>query len=58
MKKLSEDVIRLLTIIKSAPSPFGKTDSELAIVYKSWYLAYRLNLKASEQVFEPEKEDV
>lgn len=53
---LKDDTVRLLTIIKNAPSPFGKTDSELAQAYKSWYLTSRFNLKAAEQVFEPKKD--
>jgi hypothetical protein len=46
---MSEDIERLLKIIKSAPSPFGKTDSELAQEYRNWYLGARLNMKAKEQ---------
>ena len=46
---MDEDVKRLLTIIKRAPSPFGKTDSELAQEYRNWYLGSRLNMKAAEQ---------
>ena len=51
---MDEDVKRLLTIIKRAPSPFGKTDSELAQEYRNWYLGSRLNMKAAEQSFAPD----
>ena len=48
---MNEDIKRLLTIIKRAPTPFGKTDSELAQEYRNWFLGSRLNLKAAEQSF-------
>ena len=51
---MDEDVKRLLTIIKRAPSPFGKTDSELAQEYRNWFLGSRLNMKAAEQSFAPD----
>ena len=53
---MNEDVKRLLTIIKRAPIPFGKTDSKLAQEYRNWYLGSRLNLKAAEQSFAPDPE--
>ncbi len=55
---MDEDVKRLLTIIKSAPSPFNKTDSELAQAYKNWFFGSRTNLKANEQVFNPNEENI
>lgn len=54
IEEMNEDAKRLLTIIKNAPKPFGKTDSELAKEYRSWYLGSRLNMKATEQRFVPE----
>ena len=53
---MNEDIKRLLTIIKRAPTPFGKTDSELAQEYRNWFLGSRLNLKAAEQSFVPDPE--
>lgn len=53
---MDEDVKRLLAIIKSAPSPFDKTDSELAQAYRNWFFGSRLNMKASEQAYNPNKE--
>ena len=54
---MNEDIERLLTIIKNAPSPFGKTDSELAQEYRNWYFGSRLNMKAAEQRFVPEPKE-
>lgn len=53
---MDEDIKRLLTIIKSAPSPFNKTDSELAQAYKNWFFGSRMNMKAGEHAFNPNEE--
>lgn len=55
---MNEDVIRLVLIIKSAPKPFGKTDSELAQEYRNWYLGSRLNMKAAEHGVHPTRESL
>jgi hypothetical protein len=44
-----KDKKRLLMVIKGAPSPFGKTDSQLAQEYRNWYFGARLSLTAAEQ---------
>lgn len=45
---LQADVLRLLSIIKDAPLPFDRSDSELAQEYKNWFFRARSQLKASE----------
>lgn len=49
-----DDVKRLLSIIKSAPLPFGKTDSQLAQEYRNWFYGIRSeNLEAAKQHVQP-----
>lgn len=43
-----ESATRLLKIIKSAPKPTLKTDSQLAAEYHNWYFGARLNMTAAE----------
>jgi len=50
----ANNAARLLSIIKDAPIPFDKTDSELAQEYKRWFYGVRTHkLTAAEQKMHP-----